>query len=446
MNVSSEKPGPASWSVTTLLVKRLPPNITASTAACHQFFTPFGSIDVRLMSSLSMRGSAFVDFPGNEAAAAARERLMTIDFNGKKLRVEYATPSRDRISSHISTGSSNGSITHIGAPPLSGKPIAPTKPPETSRFKSNTNTVQAGSAPSIAPALGVNYPFNPNLKYKYPDPTPEILTNMMQAIGSVPRLYNQVLHLMNKMNLPPPFGPVRKDAIPDTLKRKSDGLVASDESEMESSGEESDSRRNVKRMKAKDNHEQRQLALGRKKVTSTISINIPIVDTTKVTLAASALEPEEQHSAVVQEKYHVKTSESEGFKRTDLSKADQYISIETLDANKASPDDSQYSTAFKNYSEGEPTTRLYIKNLERKVVKESDLHNIFGRFVFDSKGDPDKDLDINLLLSGRMRGQAFVTFKDQETAKKALEGAHRYILHGKPMIIQFAKSQVAQRQ
>jgi hypothetical protein len=40
---------------------------------------------------------------------------------------------------------------------------------------------------------------------------------MMQAIGSVPRLYNQVLHLMNKMNLPPPFGPVRKDAIPATV-------------------------------------------------------------------------------------------------------------------------------------------------------------------------------------------------------------------------------------
>lgn len=40
---------------------------------------------------------------------------------------------------------------------------------------------------------------------------------MMQAIGSVPRLYNQVLHLMNKMNLPPPFGPVRKDAMPATV-------------------------------------------------------------------------------------------------------------------------------------------------------------------------------------------------------------------------------------
>lgn len=108
--------------------------------------------------------------------------------------------------------------------------------------------------------------------------------------------------------------------------------------------------------------------------------------------------------------------------------------------------DPQYSTAFKNYSEGEPTMRLYIKNLEHKMVKESELRNIFGRFVLDGTGDPEKDLDINLLLSGRMRGQAFLTFKDQETARKALKGAHRYILHGKPMIVQFAKSQVAQRQ
>lgn len=30
----------------------------------------------------------------------------------------------------------------------------------------------------------------------------------MNAIIAVPKLYTQVLHLMNKMNLPCPFGPV----------------------------------------------------------------------------------------------------------------------------------------------------------------------------------------------------------------------------------------------
>jgi len=114
--------------------------------------------------------------------------------------------------------------------------------------------------------------------------------------------------------------------------------VASDESEIESSGEEDDSRRNVKRMKAKDNHEQRQLALGRKKVTSTISINIPNVDTTKGAFETSALDSEEQHSELAKENSDLKTSETEEIEKNESSKDDQYITIDTLDAHKARSD------------------------------------------------------------------------------------------------------------
>lgn len=60
----------------------------------------------------------------------------------------------------------------------------------------------------------INYSPNPQLKYKYPDPTPEIISNMMNSIATVPRLYYQVLHLMNKMNLPPPFGPEESSSVP----------------------------------------------------------------------------------------------------------------------------------------------------------------------------------------------------------------------------------------
>jgi hypothetical protein len=45
-------------------------------------------------------------------------------------------------------------IADAGAPPASHRPIAPTKLPETSIFKSNPNTEQAISAPAIAPSLG----------------------------------------------------------------------------------------------------------------------------------------------------------------------------------------------------------------------------------------------------------------------------------------------------
>ena len=65
--------------------------------------------------------------------------------------------------------------------------------------------------------IRINYPSNPDLRYRYPDPTPEILNNMMHAIATVPRLYVQTLHLMNKMNLPPPFGPIQNESIPTLL-------------------------------------------------------------------------------------------------------------------------------------------------------------------------------------------------------------------------------------
>jgi U11/U12 small nuclear ribonucleoprotein SNRNP65 len=57
----------------------------------------------------------------------------------------------------------------------------------------------------IAPQFGMDYGMPPQLHYKYPPPNPFILNNIMQAIAAVPKLYVQVCHLMNKMNLPPPF-------------------------------------------------------------------------------------------------------------------------------------------------------------------------------------------------------------------------------------------------
>ncbi|KDO35969.1 hypothetical protein CISIN_1g036790mg, partial [Citrus sinensis] len=65
-----------------------------------------------------------------------------------------------------------------------------------------------GSVPAaepIAPRLGVDYPFPPHLEYAYPPVDGNILTNIVNALIAVPRFYTQVLHLMNKMNIPAPF-------------------------------------------------------------------------------------------------------------------------------------------------------------------------------------------------------------------------------------------------
>ncbi|KAK3235084.1 hypothetical protein CYMTET_54699 [Cymbomonas tetramitiformis] len=46
----------------------------------------------------------------------------------------------------------------------------------------------------------------PPLRYAYPPLDRNILQNISSALSDCPRFYTQVLHLMNKMNLPAPFG------------------------------------------------------------------------------------------------------------------------------------------------------------------------------------------------------------------------------------------------
>ncbi|KAI8067520.1 hypothetical protein BC940DRAFT_319395 [Gongronella butleri] len=179
----------------------------------------YGATGVRPMTGKNMRGMAFVDFGDAAAAQTAFQQLDRLVINDlhKGLKVEYALQKGSAASS-----SSSSNQQHQNTPAKNKEPaprtMAPSETPGT----------------PIAPELGVSYASNPQLIYRYPDPTPEIIHNMANAIATVPRLYIQVLHLMNKMNLPPPFDDLPASAEPGILKRARDDLVASDESELES--------------------------------------------------------------------------------------------------------------------------------------------------------------------------------------------------------------------
>ncbi|XP_065051157.1 RNA-binding protein 41-like [Rhopilema esculentum] len=88
---------------------------------------------------------------------------------------------------------------------------------------------------------------------------------------------------------------------------------------------------------------------------------------------------------------------------------------------------------FSNYEPGVPSKKLYIKNLPRNTTKE-DLAELFVRF--ESLESPVMEYRI---MDGRMKGQAFVQFKDVETSRRALEFANGYIMKGKPIIICYGK-------
>jgi U11/U12 small nuclear ribonucleoprotein 65 kDa protein len=87
---------------------------------------------------------------------------------------------------------------------------------------------------------------------------------------------------------------------------------------------------------------------------------------------------------------------------------------------------------FANYSPGDPTQKLFIKNLA-KGVKQEDLEYIFGRY-FESDEEMHERLQIKV-MTGRHQGGAFVTFPSVEQAQRAIYDIHGFVWKDKPMVI-----------
>lgn len=68
-------------------------------------------------------------------------------------------------------------------------------------------------AKPIDSSLGIMYPFSPSLRYSYPLSTPAIISQIADAIKRYPALYEEVLNLMNRMNLPSPFEQVESVGV-----------------------------------------------------------------------------------------------------------------------------------------------------------------------------------------------------------------------------------------
>lgn len=87
---------------------------------------------------------------------------------------------------------------------------------------------------------------------------------------------------------------------------------------------------------------------------------------------------------------------------------------------------------FANYTPGEPTPKLFIKNLA-KGVKQEDLEYIFGRY-FGTQEEMQELLQIKV-MTGRHQGSAFVTFPNVELAQRAMYDIHGFVWKDKPMIL-----------
>ncbi|XP_042334089.1 LOW QUALITY PROTEIN: RNA-binding protein 41 [Sceloporus undulatus] len=111
----------------------------------------------------------------------------------------------------------------------------------------------------------------------------------------------------------------------------------------------------------------------------------------------------------------------------------QFVPEEEICQNRLSEEEIRQIPRFASYAPGEPSQVLYLKNLSRRVTAE-DLLSIFARF--QEEGGPQVQFR---LLSGRMRGQAFLTFPSISMAQAALQLANGFHLLGKPLVIEFGK-------
>ncbi|KAA8586613.1 hypothetical protein FQN60_000449 [Etheostoma spectabile] len=94
------------------------------------------------------------------------------------------------------------------------------------------------------------------------------------------------------------------------------------------------------------------------------------------------------------------------------------ITDEEILKSRESEEGIQSIPRFRNYQPGIP----------------SKLVALFSRFEQEN-GPP----VLYRLLTGRMKGQAFLTLPDAETAKKALQLVHGYRLLGKPLVVEFGR-------
>ncbi|XP_073335375.1 RNA-binding protein 41 [Pagrus major] len=109
------------------------------------------------------------------------------------------------------------------------------------------------------------------------------------------------------------------------------------------------------------------------------------------------------------------------------------ISDEEILNNRESEDGIRSVPRFRSYEPGKPNKVLCVKNLSPQA-SVAQLVALFSRFEQEN-GLP----VVYRLLTGRMKGQAFITLPDSETAQKALQLVHGYRLLGKPLVVEFGR-------
>ncbi|XP_011304766.1 RNA-binding protein 40 [Fopius arisanus] len=443
----------------TLRVLHLPPYITDDKR--DELFKKYGAIRTKTIRKSDKYSATFVKFSSNEAATKAFLQLHQLEVKGQHLSIEFAKKSME--------SGFDGEAGYTDE-------IHGTDNPDTA----NSEHFQAfiKKLNSWTTDYTFTHPPPPNISYKYPLPTRNTLMRIAIQLIREPAFYTQVLHLMNKMNLPPPFEELDEE-FP-TLREVYDvenyqdifGRLSTETEEIEEEEEESEMESDEEKSKPEMIPAKRLLPQSKKRLKIPKFVN-PMSQQIPTTSGHKAIRPEDVFESIklgdaknlkIDLKNAEKLADSESNKvdpggsdemedkggfgliyppdieeRVNEEEKREFITSEELAANRISANDQRLLPVYQNYHPGKTSCRLYIKNLS-KHVELDDLHYIYKRYVLPGLNNSESQYDVRLMQEGRMKGQAFVTFQNMGQAQLALNETNGYILKDKPMVVQFAKA------
>ncbi|XP_045464688.1 RNA-binding region-containing protein 3-like [Harmonia axyridis] len=412
-----------------LRIKHLPKELSEDEMG--EFLQHFGAIQVKLINYKKGDVLAFAKFENAEVAKAAMYRLHQLTVLNSRLSVVYAE-------------------TDIGDRKIKLKKIEEDDNIQKKCFKDFIVKMY-----SYNHSVGFHQPPPPHLRYEYPKANRPTINNIAHVLATVPKFYIQVLHLMNRMNLPPPFvienPPVKHikpqvNLKPVPIPQPDAKNASSSESELESDGE----------TKTKDIIPQKQPTAIKK------GIKRPkfIKPNAKQVVPPKIMKSEEVFDQVdipIQRKIEMKVPgqiTEKGVENDKSADVDQnevmeesfitrekgsIISDEELKSNQIPSDNLSVLAVFKDYHPGVPSNRLYIKNIAKNVSPD-DLAYIFNRYKSEPTEGNETLFEIKLMQEGRMKGQAFVTLENVQIAQKAIEETNGFILKDKPLVVVYGRN------
>ncbi|KAI9993308.1 hypothetical protein PInf_015386 [Phytophthora infestans] len=438
----------------SLRVRNLP--AVLSTEAITSLLSHYGAICVRVLKRRNATSSgkepgaepkklqkAVALFATREAQQNARKRLHLLELAGHRLQVEMVgnevattsietKPEAEKTGNNISLG--YRPPLPKGLPP----PLPPTAvPPQHPRY---------APAP-LAPHLGLNYAPSPLLEYKYPKASESIVRNIANALIALPRFYTQVLHLMNKMNLPPPF---EEDAIPGSFSVKQDTTHTTggfqtkhlkrrridDELTTQLVEEDEDDDQDEDNVKMSEAHspprsQQPSEASGASVLGKPLkqeNYSLPALIGRPLARQTKALSIKKDAS--FNTAFQTGTDDSSCLE-VQRSTRPGVISAIEVNRQRLTPEELVKEPFLESYVRGLPSSSIIVKNIAHGV-DEKDL-----RYVFSYVLPMDMALDSMKVTLLPAKDSAVIDYLNEEVATAAVNELHGVRLEGKTLIVSF---------